>query len=136
MNEWVSKLTSVFAAILCGSLAAFADNSWPVRRREAGLQNSNPFGACASSGSATKNAITFSNSVPPSGCLHFGNALRHRRQRRKIRIRLGLIPITRGEEVVAAIIAVPVLDRVLQIMPERHGIVAMPAVTAIPSSGS
>ena len=54
-----------------------------------------------------------------------------RRKRRIICIRLALIPVTDGIEIVTAIIRMAMFDRVLQIPLESHRIIAVPAVHQI-----
>ena len=67
---------------------------------------------------------------------HFRQAVRHGRQRRKIGVRLVLIPIAHGEEVIVPVIRMSVLHGVLQVSRERDGVVAVPAVHAVPAAGA
>jgi hypothetical protein len=67
---------------------------------------------------------------------HIRNARFRRRQHREIRIRLGLIPVADGIEIIAAIVRVAVLHGVFQVALKRHGIVPVPPVAAPPASGA
>ena len=72
----------------------------------------------------------------PADGLNAWEPLVNGRERRERGVRLGLIPVGDGIEIVRAVIGVAVLDGVFQIAFEGDGIVAVPAVAAPASAGS
>src|SRR5581483_9651425 len=80
--------------------------------------------------------LTLLRRTRPAHRLHYWNPLVYCGQCRKIRVRLGLIPITNRIEIIGPMICMAVLHGVLHVALKGHRVVGMPAIQAVAAAGA